>query len=390
MKGSILKRDKRGTTWLLRVSLGRDGEGKRIYRTETFHGSERDAHKRLRSLIREYEMGIAVEPGSIPVQQFLTDWLKVAKGELSPRTAESYEETIRLRFGGVFGVTPLSKLTPLLVQKHYLEMAEKGVKGRPLGQATIKRAHAVLHRALGYAVEMRMLAVNPASNVKIPKTGERKEKVMSFTTDQAGAFLRALEGHPYRMILTFALVTGMRPSEYIGLTWDRVDLVKNTVRVDRTIIRPRKGDGTASWQFWEPKTKNSRRTVTIPAHLSEQLRFHKSQQNAIRLQLGAEWQDNNLIFPSQVGTPLQVDNLATRVFKPLLVKAGLPSTLTLYSLRHSSASLLLQEGVPVQVVSERLGHSSTAFTMDVYASVLPGMQEAAADKIGNLLFAAAR
>ena len=153
--------------------------------------------------------------------------------------------------------------------------------------------------------------------------------------------------------------------------------------IQRALVR--RGNSGA-YHFEEPKTPKSRRTIPLPASLVGALSAHRHTQLAARLKLGAVWTDLDLIFCSEIGTPLDPHNIASRHFKPALKRAGLPD-MRLYDLRHTCATLLLSAGENPKVVAERLGHSTIILTLDTYTHVLPDMQQAASDKLEKMLFA---
>ena len=175
----------------------------------------------------------------------------------------------------------------------------------------------------------------------------------------------------------------MRPEEYLALQWQDVDFNRGVVTVRRALVWPRKGAG---WTFTEPKTARSRRSIPLPASVTAALASHKRQQAAERLKAGAEYQNHDLVFASQEGTPIMMRNLLRRHFKPILKRAKLPDTFRLYDLRHSCATLLLAANEHPKVVSERLGHASVTLTLDTYSHVLPTMQQAATEKLESILF----
>lgn len=158
-----------------------------------------------------------------------------------------------------------------------------------------------------------------------------------------------------------------------------MDVAKSTVSIQRT-LQWHQGGGH---YFGQPKTKHSRRTIPLPASLVQQLREHRKNQGEALLRLGVR---TELVFSNSEGTPIMRKNLARRHFKPVLRKAGLPLDLTLYSLRHTCATLLLQAGIHPKVVAERLGHDSTTLTMDVYSHVAPGMQSDATAQLEKMLY----
>jgi integrase len=174
----------------------------------------------------------------------------------------------------------------------------------------------------------------------------------------------------------------MRPEEYLALKWSDIDLEARTVTVTRTLVW-RKGGG---FYFGEPKTNRSRRTITFRAPVARLLRAHRSKQSEITLSKGKQNSSDNFVFSTIEGTPLNPRNLTQRHLRPILTRAELSSTFSLYTLRHTCATLLLAANEHPKVVSERLGHASITLTLDTYSHVLPSMQQAASDKIERLLY----
>jgi integrase len=176
----------------------------------------------------------------------------------------------------------------------------------------------------------------------------------------------------------------MREGELLALRWSYVDLDRGAVQV-RGTMQPVKGGLRIS----EPKTKASKRRVLLAPLAVEALRRHRTAQNLERLQLGAEWQDRDLVFANTVGGPIRAGDLLKRVHYPLLKKAGLPKV-TFHELRHTAATLQAEAGTPAKVVQEMLGHSTIAITLDLYGHVTPTMQERAAEVANDILSGARR
>jgi integrase len=243
----------------------------------------------------------------------------------------------------------------------------------------VRYATSILARALKRAVTWKLITHNPAVDIELPKYVKRE--MQSLTPEEAQKFLEACKGDKFGLMFELALITGLRPEEYLGLQWSDIDFQRKTVSVRRTLVWKR---WTHKWYFGEPKSEKSRRTLPLPSYLMKELFEWKRAQNEHRLKFGETWQDYNLVFPSNTGTPLSIRNLERRHFKPLLVKANLPD-IRLYDLRHSCATLLLADGENIKVVSERLGHADGALVLRTYAHVSPSMQRSATERMEKIL-----
>jgi integrase len=197
------------------------------------------------------------------------------------------------------------------------------------------------------------------------------------------ARFQAAAAHDRRsFVFTFTLATGMRPGEVQALQWKDCDLEAGSVAVRRNLVHLKGG----RWEFGDPKTPQSRRTIPLPRSVARELVAHRAAQAALRLRLKGAYEDLDLVFASETGGPLDGQNLAYRTLKPILKAAGLPARFRWYDCRHSCATLLLAAGENPKVVSERLGHATVAFTLDRYAHVLPGMQKQASRRLESLLY----
>ena len=372
MAGQIIKRGDK--TWLIRIFLGRDTKGKQKFHHKTIHGTKRDADRYLVAARREMDLGVFVEPSSMSVGEYLDRWLRdAARPRVSRRTADGYAGHIDRYIRQPLGCKRLDKLQPLDIQQVYGEMQARGLSAR-----VVRHAHSVLHNALKQAVKWGLVSRNPSDLVELPKVAHKERRVLS--PDEASDFLRAAAVMPRGLIFEFALITGMRPEEYLALQWSDVDLIRGTAQVRRALVRHKK-----SWSFEETKTARSRRTVYLPAPLLQKLAAHKRGQSEERLKLGAAWQAFDLIFCSEEGTPHSIPNITYRYFRPILTKAELPR-IRLYDLRHTCATLLLIAEENPKVVSERLGHSTIVLTLDAYSHVLPTMQQRATDRLEKMLY----
>jgi integrase len=201
-----------------------------------------------------------------------------------------------------------------------------------------------------------------------------------WSAEQVKRFLAAAAQSPFGPLWMVFLGTGMRRGEVLGLRWRDIDWDHRVINVRQAVTCL--GGGT---RIGPPKTKTALRDIQgIDPHLLAALREHRVRQNERRLALGAAWQDNDLVFPTAIGTPVNPNNLA-RDYNRWVQQAGVPR-IRIHDHRHTHASLLLQMGTDVKVVSERLGHSRASITMDVYSHVTSRQHVEAGDRIGAALF----
>jgi len=373
MVGQIVKRGE--NTWYIRIFLGRDADGKRKYFNKTIHGTKKDAQKFLTAKTREKDLGVFVEPALMPLNEFLDRWLSdVAKNKLRARTFDNYESLLNCHVRKILGTKRLSDIQAYEVQKLYNDM-----KKAEYSPKTIRHVHNVLSPAFKQAVKWRMLMQNPCDLCELPRM--EKPEMMYFTPEETTIFLSAAKDDKFYAVFLLAIETGMRPEEYLALQWKDVDFVNNSVSVRRALVA-KKGGG---FIFTEPKTKKSRRSIPISNSAINVLKTHRRKQLEEKIKLGADYANYDLVFASEIGTPLLHGNLLRRHFKPIRDKAKLPK-IRMYDLRHTTATLLLSAGENPKVVSERLGHASIVLTLDTYSHVLPTMQKEATDKIEKLMF----
>lgn len=346
------------------------GKERQLWRRAETKSEAKDLARDLAHKIRQY--GTEALEHQLTVSEYLDKWLKSLR--LSERTHAAYEQLLRLYVRPLLGRKKVTGIRPLDVQ----EMIDT-LNQRNLSPKTVREAHMVFSQALKQAVRWRLITFNPAQDALLPK--KVKPEMKTLTPEEAQKFLTAATKDPLGLIFKFALWTGTRPEEYLGLQWGDVDLKEGIVTIQRAMLFNSKGGG---WYFKEPKTPQSRRSIPIPRHLATQLKDHRKKQLEERLNAGEKYQNHDLVFASALGTPLSIRNLERRHFKPILEKANLPD-IRLYDLRHSCATLLFAAGENAKVVSERLGHSSTAFTQDTYVHVLPSMQEAATRRLERIL-----
>jgi integrase len=224
-----------------------------------------------------------------------------------------------------------------------------------------------------------LVSRNVAALADAPKVPE--PEIRAITPAAARQVLAAVKGDRLEALFTVALACGLRQSEALGLRWSDVDLDSATLKVQRTIQRV-----NGEYQVFEPKTKRSRRTISLPAPVATSLKQHKARQNEDRLRMGPAWEDawGGLVFADEAGCPLSSYHVGRR-FKKLLAVAGLP-VMRYHDLRHGAASLMAAQGVPARVAMEVLGHAQISTTMNIYAHIAPEFQKEASEKVAAALW----
>jgi len=369
--GYIVRRSE--TRWIARVEHYTNG--KRRYFSKSFE-TEAAAKEHLQNQQSDKNRGVFVEPSRVTMAVLFDEWLEVIRPRVTQRTADGYQGLLDRYVRPELGNKRVNQLDTRDIQKLYAAMQTQ----KSLSALVVRHTHAVLRQVLEQAVEWQLIGRNPADSLKrkLPKVEQVERRVLD--GKEAGAFLKACGQKPHGLLFEFALLSGMRPEEYLALQWRDLNFDKNTAQVKRALVRHKK-----TWRFQEPKTKGSRRTVTIPVSLCKKLQTHKRAQAEQRLKIGNEWKAHDLVFCSEFGTPLSIPNLTYRYFRPILEKAKLPQ-IRLYDLRHTHATLLLAADEHLKVVSERLGHSTIRLTADTYSHVLEGMQKGTATKLEQMLY----
>ena len=372
MKGHIKQRSK--GSWTLWVDLGRDPETrKRKQQTFTVRGSKQVAERELRTVLTRIEGGAHVKPTKLTVGEYLEQWLQgYAAVNTGPRTYEGYAGVVHAHLIPALGSIPLVALQPHHIQTYYSKALQSGRRDGKggLSAQTICHDHRVLFEALRHAVKQGMLIRNVAEAVDPPRP-EHKE-MATLGPEGVNKLLDAVRGTLCYDLFYTALYTGLRRSELLALRWHRIDLELATLSVVETIHQLRNSE----YVVRQPKSKRGRRLIALSPSLAILLREHKAKQELERMLLGKPLLPNDLVFSNPDGTPLRPNSI-TRRFKNLADSIGL-NGVRLHDLRHTHATLMLQQGIHPKIVSERLGHSSIAITLDTYSHILPGLQETAA------------
>jgi integrase len=351
------------------------------YTVQTATGSKRKAlygktrsevAAKLSKALADREGGLTFDAGSLTVGNYLARWLSDSvRGTVRISTFERHEQIIRVHLTPALGWVKLKALTPVHVRTLHREKLDTG-----LAPATVRKIHSTLHKALSRAVADGLIPRN-AADVKAPRPAPDEMRPLSEA--EARTFLDAAREAEDRFeaLYVLAITSGLRRGELLGLRWDDADLDRGTLRVGRALVR----EG-GRHVVGETKTRRGRRRVNLTPRTVAVLKTHRKRQLEHRVRLAGLYEDRDLIFASENGTPLNPENLVKRSFKPLLERTGFPK-IRFHDLRHTCATLLLSRGVHPKIVQELLGHATIAMTLDTYSHYVPSMGDQASGAMGD-------
>lgn len=354
------------------MTVGVDANG-RPKRKIVSAKSRAEAVQKMRKLQRQLDDGLPAPDTSMTVTHLVDRWLDdVNRHQVSASTTNNYRAMAEHHIKPAIGKKKVANLTTADVDRFLSKKTDDG-----LSVSTVRRIRNVLSQALDQGIRWDLVIRNVAKLSRSPR-GVRPEG-RSLSPEQARQLLNALRGHHNEALYALMLSTGLRRGEALGLQWQDFDEDSGVLLVRRTLTRE---DGALITR--DTKTLKSRRAVNLPSTLLKQLKSHRAEQNAERLRLGRAWANSGHIFTTSVGTPIDPRNMY-REFRNLCRVAGIGDWHP-HELRHSAASLMLAQGVKIQVVSEVLGHSSIRMTSDVYGHILAPDRQTAADAMGSLLW----
>ena len=371
-EGNIRKR--KDGRWEGRYTVGHDPETGKAIIKNVLGKTQAEVKEKLKKAIEE---NVGIDYGrakTYTVGNWLGVWYEnYAKIKMRPSTYLTYHGYIENHIKPQLGKIPLNDLTTLHLQQFYKKLlaegrverieAQKQPKG--LSAKTVRNIHQIISSALKLAIEQRLIARNPADGCALPKA-EHKE-MQTLPVEQLTSFLREAKDSGVFALYYIDLTTGLRRGELLGLKWTDIDLEKGDLRVQRQI-------GRIDGKIIEMplKTKNAYRTLPLSADAISVLMQQRRKTG------NSEW-----VFPSPIGGPMSPDSVLHMLHR-VLKRAGLPKV-RFHDLRHTFATLALQNGVDVKTVSSMLGHYSAGFTLDTYAHVTTDAQLKAAQTMGNIL-----
>jgi integrase len=376
MSGGALKKRGNGEG---SISRRNDGRWCGRYYVNTSEGRKRKAvygktKAEVLKLIRrgqlEADGRLVIKTDNPAMRAYLDIWLSSVKGNVRTNTYDNYRYLVKKHIEPHIGNKKIQSLQSIHIEELYnLKLIEK-LSGR-----TVRLIHTALHSSLKQAVEWGYVRENVTDRVRLPKS--TKKEICPLTRDEAATFLEVSSGTRFETLYVLAIHTGLRKGELLGLRWKDVDFTNKELRVRQQLVSNSEG-----LSFGIPKSGKARSVRLSNTAVVSLLKHKEIQDNEKRL-AKEDWPNQELVFRSMKGTPMNGNNLSKRSFKPLLEAAGLPN-IRFHDLRHTFATLLLEKSMHPKIVQEMLGHASIAITLDTYSHVLPSLQSGAAVAMDEL------
>ena len=373
-EGSLRKRS--DGRWEGRYTAGRDPiTGKAIYKN-VLAKTQKECKEKLERAIEKNGKVDVVRSGKYTVAEWVWLWFETySKPSIREQTAYYYNNYIEKHIVPGIGGIKLDKLTTLQIQQFYNKLKTSGrvqryehieLKDKGLSNRFIRGVHGVLNSALEQAVKERLITSNPAEGCKLPKIEKKEMKVL--LPEQIGAYLQEANRRGLLPAYYLELTSGLRRGELLALLWTDLDVESMTISVTKQVNRI-----NGQLKVSQPKTSNSIRTIPIPKQAVDLLILEHEKHP-----------DNPYLFPSpKTGTMYDPDSFR-HIHEKILTAAGIEH-IRFHDLRHTFATLSLQNGVDVKTLSNTLGHYSAGFTLDTYTHVTGEMQKDAAQRMGSFI-----
>ena len=381
--------------WEARITVGYDINGKQKFKTFTSKkravvSEKLDKFKSERNKLDE------INANKYTVKEWLEVWYNcyVVKN-VKNSTRVSYEGIIKNHLIPHIGKIKLIDLKKSHIEKMYNDLLtdeKNGKRKGTLSVKTVRNIHLVLHKALQEALEQEYIIKNPASISKVPTMKnfniEKKEMEVYSKEEQDLLINTAKEDEIYGIVIIFALYTGMRKGEILGLKWKDIDFEKQSININKQLRRIKNYDDSINMKTilrleYNTKTENSTRVIPIIDTLKVLLKKHYQKQEKWKKLLGKEYKNNDAVFCKEDGSFLDPDTVLQK-YKQMTKKANIKNC-TFHALRHTFATRALESGMSPKVVSKILGHYSVQFTLDTYTHVLEELKLEEMEKLDNYL-----
>lgn len=377
----------RGKTWTYYVYVGIDPlTKKRIEISKGGFKTKKEAIAAARLVELEKENGTLIKESKQSFESFAKDWLKsYSRSGVKVSSVRARGKEMK-HFIKVWGKYPISKITKKMYEDRILELNEQ------YSHNYMDGIHACGRMIFRKAVAQGLMKINPTEGFRMPKKQQtieelenKEENIVFLEKEELALFLKLAQSdglemdHLIFMVLSY---TGLRIGELLALKWADFNKIEGTIRVTKTLYNPT--NHIEKYQLLTPKTKGSVRVIRIDDSLVKMLKKHEIKQKEIRLKNKLIYHNNDFIFAREDGHP-QLRKVVESRLKRLLKKAGIAKKITPHSFRHTHTSLLLEAGVGIKEIQQRLGHSDINTTMNIYAHMTANMEEKASQQFSKLM-----
>ena len=399
-EGSISKL--KDGTWRGYLTVGYNPETKKSKRKYFYGKTRKEVKEKMTEIAGNVQNGTYKEASKMKVAEWFKIWLEeYQKQSLRQTTYESYEMQIDKHILPYIVHLQLKQLETYHLQALYNEKQKDGArldgKKGPLSPRSIRYIHMICHASLEQAKKEGRLIINPADATKVP--ADKKKEIQYLDTEQVKKFLAGARESRHFAAYYLVLNTGLRRGELLALRWKDVDLKEGSVTVNQSLVRTKNG-----LIFQAPKTKLSNRTISISKQVINELKMHWRRQEGEKAEAEDSYENNGLVFCNELGQKL-CPRAFTRHYEKIYekinreadakgkkenwtkeqIEAEKITPVNFHALRHTFATLSLQEGTDPRTIQEALGHYKVSFTLDVYSGVTSRMKKEATDKIGRLM-----
>ena len=352
---------KRRSRWVIDFY---DTRGKRRWITMPKGTTKTKAHEKLREVEDQLKRGIYIPDRRIPTfKEVAEDWIEYKKPNIRASSLKMYEGHLKHHFSSI-NLLKVNRITTVTVEKFISSKQDAG-----MNITTLRKLIVTFNQVMNYAVRHRYIDHNPVRDAERPKTKglANKKEIVVLSTEQVGDFLEAVSQEKYRVFFRLAVMSGARQGELVGLKWTDVDWFNNQINIKRTF-------NNGSW--YDTKTEASNRKIDLGPSMMAELK---------RWCVACPPNDLDLVFPNEAGKPLDHWHIIDRYFLPALCASGCP-TIRFHDLRHTYASLLIEQGENIKYIQSQLGHSSPTVTLNIYAHLMNPTNQEAACRLENSIF----
>ena len=342
-----------------------DNQGKRRWKTMPKGSTKKNAMDELRGIEDQLKRGIYLPDKKIPLfKEVASDWIEYKRQNLRESTWGVYEGHVRNHFSELNQIR-INRITTAILEKYISQRQQEG-----MNILTLRKVLVSLGQILSYAVRHKYIDHNPLRDAERPRSRGNdgdQFKIRILSPDEIQSLINATDSQKFRTLFMFAIMSGCRQGEILGLKWTDIDWINNQVHVQRTYNMGR---------WFQPKTKTSNRKVDLGPVMMKELKLWR---------IACLPTELDLVFPNEAGQPMDHNNFNSRCFRRALKTSGI-GKMRFHHLRHTYASLLIEQGENLKYIQTQLGHSSPSVTLNVYAHLMKPVNPESACRLENTIF----